>query len=375
MPESETNSLVLRINNHKTASCRKGKIILLYVIPNTMKNSIITFAILILIAAFQTEAQELPVAFKTDTVFENISTVKVLGYFSKVNVKKSRDNKLRLEAILRAQDQKGYGIKPTITNRVLELRVLYPQDGWTSHIGELTLYLPDSVNIDIQTTSGYCNVYNISPRKMNISTKSGKININECNSNVLLASVSGDIFVDELTGSLNIKTKTGDIRILRATGDVTTHTTLGATRMATVNGNIKTESTSGKQEISDVTGDILANSVSGLIKISDAKGMIRVLGSKGDVQLYQTTGVLDIKTSKGNQTGTKITLTGNSKFTSTEGKIKMRFNKPENGIKYQLISEKGYLFAMGKSKKKKLTIGKGEILVEASSTTGTQSFF
>ena len=354
-----------------TAKGKNGKT----VTTINMRNSIIIFALLLSIAFTQTKAQSLPIVFRKDTVFENISTIKVLGYDCKINIKKAYNNKLRAKFLLRAQSPKGYGLKSTITNKALELRVIYPQDEQTLHTGELTIYIPDTINVDIQTTSGYCTVYEIAPKKLNISTRSGKVSINNCKTDLLLATVSGDIFLDEIDGNVNVKTKTGEIRILRIKGNVVTHTTLGDTSIETVKGNVDTESTSGKQYLRQITGNILANSVSGLIKISDTKGMIRILGAEGDVQLFRTTGMLDIKTSKGNQTGTKICLTENSKFTSTEGKIKMRFCEPKEGITFQLVSQKGYLFAMGKSKKKKLTIGKGDILVEATSTTGTQTFF
>jgi DUF4097 and DUF4098 domain-containing protein YvlB len=340
-----------------------------------MRNGIIIFALLLSIAFTQTKAQSLPVVFRKDTVFENISTIKVSGYYCKINVKKAYNNKLRTKVRLRAQSPEGYGLKSTITNKALELRVVQPQKGQTAHAGELTIYIPDSVNLDIQTTSGSCTVFDIAPKKLNISTKSGKVNINICTTNLLLATISGDIFLDEVNGSVNVKTRTGDIQILRINGNVITHTNLGSTRIETIQGNVNTESTSGKQHLAHITGNILANSVTGAIKISDTEGTIRILGSKGNIQLFGTTGILDIKTSKGNQTGTKICLTGNSKFTSTEGKIKMRFCEPKKGITFQLVSQKGYLFALGKSKKKKLTIGKGDILVEATSTTGTQTFF
>ena len=340
-----------------------------------MKNSIFIFALILFFTATEVRSQELPVAFKQDTVFENISTIKISGYYSKINIKRTKDDNVRSITTLRAMNKEGYGLKAVSSNKALELTVLYPKENWTSHAGELTLYVPDSVNIDIRTTSGYCNVYDISPDKLNITTKSGKITINKCKGDILLASTSGDIFLDEITGSTNVKTKTGKIHILRTKGDVTTRSSLGNTRLENINGKIRTESTSGKQYMENIKGEIIAGTVSGFIKISYADGTIRIVGAKGDIELYQTTGILDIKTTKGNQTGTAVSLTGNSRFTSTEGKIKMRFNTPKENISYQLNSEKGFLFALGKSKKRKLSIGKGKILVEASSTTGTQSFF
>jgi len=340
-----------------------------------MRNSIIIFALLLTIAFTQTNAQTLPIVFRKDIEFKNISSVKIMGYFCKVNIKKAHNKKLRAKVLLRAVKNEGYTLKSILTNNKLELKVIYPEKINTSHDGELTLYIPDSINIDIQTTSGDCTVYEIAPKKMSITTKSGKININKCKADQLLTTSTGNIFIDEAEGSVNVKSRTGEIQILRTKGNITTHTALGLTRIDTAIGNIKSESTSGRQNMTNIYGDITASTLSGLIKISDSNGEIQIHGAKGDVLLFRTTGILDIKTSEGNQTGNKITLTGNSKFTSTEGKIKMKFSEPKEGIAFQLVSQKGYLFAMGKSKKKKLTIGEGDILVEATSTTGTQTFF
>ena len=343
-----------------------------------MKNSIYVIAaslLIILFTPYSLKAQDLSVVFEKDTAFENITTVKILGYYSKIKISKSADKKVKLHAVLKALNPDGYSINAITKNRVLELRVNFPQEGWSSHAGELTLRIPDSVNIDIQTTSGNCTIYDIAAEKINFSTKSGKITINECSGDMLLATSSGDVFLDEITGNVNIKTKTGDIQILRTKGDIITHTTLGSTSLRDITGNIKTESTSGRQDMEGIKGDIFSRSMSGIVKISTAEGDIKILGSTGDVQLFQTTGVLNIKTTRGNQSGTRINLTGNSNFTSTEGKIKMRFTTPKDKLSYQLMSEKGYVFALGKSKKKKLNIGKGDILITAETKTGAQSFY
>ncbi len=332
-------------------------------------------AILIFLTGNSIQSQDLAVVLEKDTLFENILTVKVLGHYSKILVSKSNNRSVELQAVLKASDPEGYDIQTITTNNVLEISVIFPKEGWSSHAGELSLKIPDSVKVDVQTTSGYCTVYDISPGKLNISTKSGKININKCKGDVLLATASGSIHLDEMDGNVNVKTKTGNIYILRTLGDVVTHTTLGNTHLENITGNINSESTSGKQTMDNVKGDIVAKAISGPVKISLAKGTISISGGTGDVQLFQTTGVLDVKTTRGNQSGTRISLTGDSRFTSTEGKIKMRFSMPKNLITYQLTSERAFVFALGKSKKKKLSIGKGKILVEASSTTGAQAFY
>ena len=321
------------------------------------------------------KADELSVAFESDTIFNNISTIRVKGFYSKVFVAKSNENRVRLRATLKSTKPEGYSIVTKITDKVLEVLVSYPHESWSSHTGELVFYVPDSINIDIENTSGYCTINEVNAKAINVVTKSGKININKCTGDYILSSATGNINVDEVKGSANVKTKSADLSIYRVTGNVISYSSSGMLRLDNITGDVKTASTSGKQEMDNIKGDILAKSMSGAIKISVSDGAIRIQGSSGDVQLFQTTGVLDIKTTKGNQSGSRINLSGNSKFTSSEGKIKMRFDMPNGSITYQLVSEKAFIFALGKSKKKKLNIGEGSILVESSSTTGAQSYY
>jgi len=321
------------------------------------------------------KADELSVAFEKDTIFNNISTIRVKGYYSKVLVERSNEKSVRLRTILKSTKPEGYSVVTKVINKVLEVEVSYPQESWSSHTGELVFNVPDSIKIDIENTSGYCTINEVNAKTINVNTKSGKINVNKCKGNLIISSSSGNINVDELVGSANVKTKSADLSIYRVTGSVISYSSSGMLRLDNITGNVKTASTSGKQEMDNIKGDILAKSMSGSIKVSVSDGAIKILGSSGDVQLFQTTGVLDIKTTKGNQSGTRINLSGNSKFTSTEGKIKMRFDMPKGSLKYQLLSEKAYIFALGKSKKKKLNIGDGNVLVESSSTTGAQSYY
>ncbi len=336
-----------------------------------------SFALVLLftIVAGSLKADELNVAFEKDTTFNNITTIRVKGFYSKVLVEYSNEKSVRLRAMLKSTKPEGYNVVAKITNRVLEVMVNYPKESWSSHTGELVFYVPDSIKVDVENSSGYCTINEVNAKTINVATKSGKININKCTGNLVLSSTTGNVSVDEMVGSVNVKTKSSNVSVYRVTGSVISYSSSGMLRLNDIKGVVKTASTSGKQEMDNIKGDILAKSMSGSIKVSVSEGAVKIMGSSGDVQLFQTTGVLDVKTTKGNQSGTRLNLSGNSKFTTTEGKIKMRFDMPKGSLRYQLLSEKAYISALGKSKKKKLNIGEGDILVESSSTTGAQSFY
>ncbi len=343
-----------------------------------MRNTFIHSIILLLFfisANNLIKADELSLAFDKDMVFNDISTIRVKSYYSKVLIKRTNGESVRLRAILKSNKPDGYSVETKITNRVLEVWVNFPQESWSSHTGELVFFVPDSVNINVVSTSGYCTVNEVNAHVINVVTKSGKIKVNKCSGSLILLSSTGNINIDEIEGDANIKTKSAALSVYHVKGDVISYSSSGMLSLNDIIGKVKTSSTSGKQEMDNIKGDILAKSMSGLIKISVSEGAIKILGSAGDVQLFQTNGILDIKTTKGNQSGTRINLSGNSRFTSTEGKIKIRFNMPKETITYQLVSEKAYLYALGKSKKKKLNMGKGSILVEGNSTTGAQLYY
>jgi hypothetical protein len=337
----------------------------------TLFLTLLTFGLLPL----QLNAAELTTVFSTDTVFKNISLVKVKGYYAKVAIKQSSDEDVYLNGILKSDKAEGYSISTKITNTALEVWVTYPQSGWSSHTGELQFSVPETVKIQVENTSGYCTASELNLQELKFATKSGKITAKQITGLLDLQSASANIHVDQVKGNVHLKTKSGQTYINEVQGEVAVYSTSGLININKIKGSIKTESTSGKQEMEDCDGDILVKSNSGAIKISMAKGTIQVMGSSGDVQLFQTTGILQINTSKGNQTGSRIVLSGNSSFTSTEGKIKMRFDMPKEALSYQLVSENNFLFALGKSKKKKLNIGNGSIVVTGSSTTGSQSYY
>jgi len=321
------------------------------------------------------KANELELAFKKDTVFKGISTIKIKGYYTKILINRSDDKNIRMHAVLKADSPEGYVVETCHEDNVLEISVNTPGEVWSSHSGKLIFYVPDSIDLDIETTSGYCTINEVNCGLINVTTKSGKIKIIKSSAEFNVISSSGEIYLDELKGNLTVSSKFADISAYRIRGDVTANTSSGTVLLNNVTGKVKTETTIGKQDMDNIRGEIFAKSMSGSINISMAVGKIRILGYSGDVELYQVTGILDVSTTRGNQTGIKVKLTGDSRFASTVGKVRIKLDMPKDSITYQLKSEKAFVFALGKSKKKKLIVGNGNILVQGNSTTGSQLFY
>ncbi|TAJ05772.1 hypothetical protein DMA11_23170 [Marinilabiliaceae bacterium JC017] len=341
------------------------------------KQKLFTPLILTLLFFLTTTAhsQDLKLACQANDTFDNIKAITVKGIFAKVNITGHQQNNVILNGTLKAIKPEGYNIKHTVTGNTLEVMVAIPQTTASSHTGEVQLTIPDNIPVTIENTSGYATIKNVKTSSLNITSKSGKINITNSDATMTLHTVTGAIKVDQTNGNVTTKSKSGEQYIQNITGNVKAVTNSGQLNIKTITGIITAESTSGNQEYENIKGDITTKASSGNIKISIAESNILITAAKGDVQLFQTNGTLNVTTTKGNQSGTRIKLAAASSLTSTEGKIKMKLDMPKDQLAFQLQSTNSYLFALGKSKKKKLKIGKGPILLTGTSTTGSQSYY
>ena len=108
--------------------------------------------------------------------------------------------------------------------------------------------------------------------------------------------------------------------------------------------------------------------------MSIAKGNIVCRSFDGDIKLFNTEGAYQVQSSTGNITGTRVKFSASSTFNSTEGNIKIQTDTKSN-LAYVLKSDNSYLRAIGKSKKKSLKIGKGDIVITGTSTSGSQAYY
>lgn len=333
---------------------------------------ILTFLFFITTTA---HSQDLKLACQANATFDNIKSITVKGLFAKVNITGHQQNNVILNGTLKAIKPEGYTIKHQITGDALEVFIEIPQTTASSHTGEVQLTIPDNIPVSIENTSGYATIENINTTSLNITSKSGKINITNSNATMALHTVTGAIKVDQAKGNVTTKSKSGEQYLQNITGNVKAVTNSGQLNIKAVTGITTAESTSGNQEYENIKGDITTKASSGGIKISIAESNILITAANGDVQLFQTNGTLNINTTKGNISGTRIKLAAASTLTSTEGKIKMKFDMPKDQLAFELQSTNSFLFAQGKSKKKKLKIGNGPILLTGISTTGSQSYY
>ncbi len=317
-------------------------------------------------------AQE--IATQKKDAFEGVKSIKVDGDFCAVNITGSKNSKVSFEGEIKAEENKDqYKLETSLTDGVLSIKVETPAQ-WRSHWGEINLSIPKSLNVEINTQSGKVEAVDLEGINLNVVSKSGHVVLRNFEGAVYSDSPAGDLKVDGMKGALKGKTKSGSVIISNVAGDCDITNNKGESIINNIKGNLTVWGGAGTQEIENVEGNVKLKSTSGDTKLSLAKGNISCRLFDGAIKLFNTEGVHEIETSTGTITGTRVHFTGSSSITSTEGNVKIQMSSKEN-LAFVLKSDNSYLRAMGKSKKKSLKIGKGDIVITGTSTSGSQAYY
>lgn len=318
------------------------------------------------------------VSFVVREVKANYAGIKVINVdavFCKVEVTKSPDAQVYFQGkLLSDKDDAGYQLLHEKTDSVYTITVKHPAQGWTSHSGQILLYIPEGVEVNVKCTTGSFKVSGLSQAKVNVVTQAGSLEATNNIGTISLETVTGITKVSNHQGKLFTKSKAGGHFINDVTGDLSVNTTEGEINVNKVKGNVTTESTTGYHVIGLVEGTVNAKAVNGYIKISEIVGNIKVITFAGNIKLFNTKGLVTLNSTAGEQVGTRIQLTGNSVFKSTEGKIRMQLDNKTDEVTFMCKSTNSFIQVRGTSKKKSLKLGKGKIIVTSESTTGGQVY-
>jgi len=327
-----------------------------------------------ILATVSMSAQDLMKVFEAQKSFEGVNQVIVSGEFCKVGIIKG--NAVHVDAVLSAGKQNdAYKVEMVQEGVTLRVEVKIPESGWTSHAGSIIISVPNQVNVDVKTTSGYIDVMGIAETILKAESASGKIIVNDMSGEAKLKSKSGSITANKVTGKLTTYNKSGKQEVSHVDGDIVLATYSGDLNANHINGKVATESTDGAQTLLEINGDVKLKTNSGNLKLSNAKGNVNSISASGSFKLFDVEGVLNLQSTKGEISGSRVKLTGSSVFTTTEGKIKFNFDNDRSEFSYVCESKNSFIALYGKSKKKKNKTGKGAIVVTATSTTGAQAFF
>ncbi len=318
-----------------------------------------------------TNAQQ--VACSVEKQYNDIKELTINGDFCSVKIKGSEAAVTTFKGVIKSDENPDqYKINSGVQDGVLSIQVVKPSS-WKSHWGELDIEVPNGIVLNVKTHSGKVSISSLQKSTVEIESKSGYVTIDDANVTMHSVSPAGDITLRNVKGSIKASTKSGTVILSNGEGDFRLGSSKGNYLVKNVKGSLITDGGEGQQEIDKVEGDLNLKSSSGEIKVSLCNGNITTRSFNGSQKVFQTNGIYKLQSSTGTITGNRMTFKASSSFETTEGNIKIQV-VPNQKLTYELSSENSFLRAMNKSKKKKLKIGKGDIIITGISTTGSQSY-
>lgn len=223
----------------------------------------------------------------------------------------------------------------------------------------MDLTVPEGTDLFIHNMSGDIRLTGLKG-KVDASSSSGNIRVEDINTDMKLHSSSGDISAKKCKGDHQIETSSGNQLIDDINGNLKIRSISGDCRLTTINGDLDMASSSGNQVLSGVTGTIHSASASGDIKASDCKGD------------------LFMKTSSGNIFGKNNQLKSNAELESVSGDIIMDFTNDMKDLSFDLKTVVGDLSVYNGTEtvrdEKRLSLNQGTIQVKGTTTSGNQVF-
>lgn len=321
--------------------------------------------------------QMITVAEATES-FANVNNVKVEGRFCKVNILSALNDSVLITGKLEAMtEHDAYRVVIDRSDAAVNVSVVVPDDAFSSFVGELTIALPEKVAVEVQNTSGYISVNGLKNNNLKLFTGQGKVTVADFVGNLLVETKNGSVTAERIEGEINTSSLRGDLTFSNLKGNLTFDTPDGAVTLTHAVGNVSGKTVAGLQTYSDIDGTLDIQGSSGAIKVSNAKGVFNIKSLSASVNFFETRGEFHIETTKGQIVGQKgVSLTASSDFTTTEGKINIRLGNSLDELTFDLACEssKSALIAKKTSKKKKLKLGKGAIIVTGRTKTGAQVF-
>ena len=282
-----------------------------------MKRTILILILLVAVSATIIYSLGNGETYDESETYRGVEKVDIFGETVDVEIIGGSSNSIDLELI---QIPESYTITHTKNGSTLNIRVISGTTWFSGNIDpRMELSVPDSVDIDIENSTGDVIVENIEGKNFNIVTSTGDIQLNDISTNI------------------NVKSTTGDMEFDKIDGD------------------IKAKSSTGGQDYSNIFGDINAES------------------STGDKTLYDVKGKLDLTSSTGSITGKKVELTDDSNFRTSTGDINLDLINDMDDFSFDMTSSTGDIQIEESKGSGKLKFGNGSIKITAESSTGEQT--
>ncbi|MCF0189964.1 MAG: DUF4097 family beta strand repeat protein [Marinilabiliaceae bacterium] len=325
--------------------------------------------------------QMTPVA-QTFQQLDGFSTLQLDAKFCKVSIQQAPDSMQcnSVSGLIEAMDPvEGFDIVVEKQNQAVVMSIIIPQDCKVAFNGEFVIYLKSALSVDVTTAAGTVVMEGVSGCNVKCKSEFGKIRIDKSSGKFDAYTRGGTITADRSKGDFNLVCGASSVSANDCEGTLYLESGEGTLTAKHIKGDVRTTTISGKQSIENVEGNLDLNSKSGAIRMQYiTAGLIKAETVRGDISfLNSIKGQLNIKTVSGTITSAQgIILTDSSNFESETGRIKMKFANKKDELSFDVSSESRdcVLTVKGTSKKKKLQVGSGKIVVTSHSKSGDQIF-
>ncbi|MBU8907787.1 DUF4097 family beta strand repeat-containing protein [Desertibacillus haloalkaliphilus] len=156
----------------------------------------------------------------------------------------------------------------------LRTRVNSRSDTATEARIHVTVFVPETLDIDMKKDAGYSEMSNIAGH-VAINDGVGDISLREVTGDVTITDGEGAIDIQQVSGHMTIHTNQGRLTIEEVTGDLTIIAGSGDVYVRAVDGSVSVRSGAGDIDIDDVSHDvkILENS-NGEVRIENIEGSV-----------------------------------------------------------------------------------------------------
>ncbi|WP_194775622.1 DUF4097 family beta strand repeat-containing protein [Pararhodonellum marinum] len=272
--------------------------------------------------------------------FDGVEAIVVNGRFLEVSYEGSpRATEVFLSAYLESNGEGGPEIIYKRDGNLLKVEVTPSNGGWGNYrnSGYISLVGPETVRLDLNTSSGRVEVSNVLHDEIKLKASSGKINLNNIQANEIQFSASSG----SISGSNLI-------------------------------GQVKGKVSSGKISLNGVEGSVDVTSSSGRIELNQIEGVAHCNASSGSISLEQVEELGKIKVSSGSVKAINSGLGANTDLHGSSGSFRINTFSNLSDLNFRLNASSGGL-TVGQSKgRKSLVINNGsDITVRGNTSSGS----
>lgn len=257
--------------------------------------------------------------------YPNIKTIEVNSGWLDVTYTGGIGTEVKVEALLQSTDTNQDIVFMTVGD---VLKITHKKTGnsssWSKfNKGYIKITGPESIKLNLVSTSGTVNLTQITADKTFIKMTSGQTNAQKIKGDLSIKSTSGTIVLDDIAGNINAQLTSGQAKIMN------------------VRGNVDYNSTSGSLNAMDIAGELNAALTSGSARVQN----IQTLGN--------------LKFTSGSFRAENSGLGAKTYFSGTSGSFRVQTSSNLKSFNYSLQASSGSLKVGDVSKSKSLEINNG----------------